>query len=173
MISYEGNDFYPILNIDKYYISKNGEVLSTMKKNYRILKTTISNSTGYELVVLYKNKKSITKTIHRLMAMTFLEYYNEKLYVDHKDNVKTNNNLENLRMVTPSQNNKNLLSANGVYRDFDKRRNTRLSWRAYWWDDNNKKCTASFACKIYGELFAYILATNVREEMVKKYYNRV
>ena len=173
MISYEKIDFYPIPNIEKYYISKCGKVLSTNRKKLIIMKSTISNFNGYELVALHKNKKSITKSMHRLMAMTFLEDYTENLYVDHKDNVKTNNNLSNLRMVTASDNNKNLLKANGIYREFDKRGNTCSSWRAYWWDNSNKKCSASFSIKIYGELFAYILATNVRDEMVKKYYNRV
>jgi len=172
MISYEGIDFYPIPNIEKYYISKCGKVLSTNRKNPIILKTAIAKN-GYELVVIYNNKKQITKSIHRLMALTFLEDYTENLYVDHKDNVKTNNNLKNLRMVTASDNNKNLLKANGVCREQDKRRKSSFLWKAYWWDNNNKKCTASFPFGIYGELFAYILATNAREEMVKKYYNRV
>jgi hypothetical protein len=155
MISFVGNDFYPIPNFDKYYISNFGKVLSTNKKKILIMKTNFSNSNGYETVVLYKNKKQITKSIHRLMALTFLEDYTETLYVDHIDNNKLNNDLSNLRMVTASQNNKNLLKAKGIYRDFDKRGTTCSSWRAYWWDDNNKKCTASFGIGIYGELFAF------------------
>jgi HNH endonuclease len=48
-------------------------------------------------------KKGDMFLIHRLVAITFLEN-NGKTYVNHKDGIKTNNNVENLEYVTQSEN---------------------------------------------------------------------
>jgi len=176
MISYEGIDFYPIPNIEKYYISKCGKVLSTRSpsgrekvgKEYRHLMKISTDRYGYLTTNLYINKKKVHKTIHRLVAETFLVDFNEKLEVDHKDNDKLNNDLSNLRMVTASNNQRNKLNAIGY--TYEKYRN---SFRAHWYDDKGNYKRIGFSVKTYGELFAYILATNVRDEMVDKYYNRV
>ena len=125
---------------------------------------------GYERICLYVNKKSKMMLIHRLLAMTFLEDYSEDLVVDHKDNNKINNNLSNLRMVTRSDNTRNQLNAVGVCRVID--RQTYYYYNAYWYDETRKSCVKNFSVKIYGEVFAYLLAYNLREEMVAKYYNR-
>lgn len=176
MISYEGINFYPIPNIEKYYISKCGKVLSTRSpsgrekvgKEYRHLMKISTDRYGYLITHLYINKKAMHKTIHRLVAKTFLPDYDEKLEVDHIDGNRLNNDLSNLRMVTASNNQRNRLNAIGY--SYDKQRNT---FRAHWYDDKRNYKRMGFSVKIYGELFAYILATNVRDEMVDKYYNRV
>jgi hypothetical protein len=107
MIIYNEIEFYPIPDYEAYFISKCGKVLSTRGnkngscdiKYTKILKPTICR--GYNRVGLFfKNNKKFFKTVHRLVAMTFLKDYNEILQVDHKDNNKLNNNLKNLRMVT-------------------------------------------------------------------------
>ena len=116
---------------------------------------------------MYVNKKPNYRKNHRLVAMTFLEDYSEDLKVDHKDNNKINNNLSNLRMSTSRENNRNVLSAVGFNRVVDKQ-----LYRAHWYDNTNKFCIKYFSVKIYGEVFAYLLAYNWREEMVAKYYNR-
>ena len=176
MISYEGINFYPIPNIEKYYISKCGKVLSTRSpsgkekagKEYRHLMIISTNRYGYLTVHLYINKKKVHKTIHRLVAKTFLPDFSEKLQVDHIDGNRLNNDLSNLRMVTASDNQRNILSAKGY--TYDKQRNT---FRAHWYDYKGNYKRMGFSVKIYGELFAFLLALQVREEMVKKYYNRV
>ena len=175
---FEGIEYYQIPNFEGYYISKCGKVLSTRPINgvgecnikyARILIPSIDKC--YKRIGLRKNKKKKTMFIHRLLAMTFLEDYSEDLQVDHKDNNRANNNLSNLRMVTRSDNERNKLSAVGFTRKYDKR-DKMYNYRAYWTDDKGTCKESGFSVKKYGEVFAYLLAYNKREEMVAKYYNR-
>ena len=92
-----------IANYDNYYVSSNGNVRNA--DNY-ILKTRIINS-GYYIVNLSKNGKKKTTTVHRLAAAAFIENLDNKPYVNHKDNNKLNNKIENLRWVTQTENNMN------------------------------------------------------------------
>ena len=174
MISYEGIDFYSIPNIEKYYISKCGKVLSTKScngkykkgKEYRKLMKLYINEDGYLNLDLCINKKKFGKKIHRLVAETFLVDFDEKLQVDHIDNDKLNNDLTNLRMVTRSENQRNKKNALGYRYD-------RGALRAHWCVEKCKVESQSFSINKYGVAFALLLATNVRDEMVDKYYNRV
>jgi len=50
--------------------------------------------------------RGATKKIHRLVAKAFIDNYSEYLQVNHKNCVKHDNRLENLEMVTQSQNTK-------------------------------------------------------------------
>ena len=59
---------------------------------------------GYSRVSLVLNGKIKTIKTHRLVAMHFLENFKENLTVNHKDLVKTNNNVSNLEMLTVSDN---------------------------------------------------------------------
>jgi hypothetical protein len=42
--------------------------------------------------------------LHRLVAMFYLDSYDEKLQVNHKNGIKIDNRVDNLEMVTNSQN---------------------------------------------------------------------
>lgn len=67
------------------------------------------DSTG-QIMVLSKNggycRITISKHVHRLVAEAFLEKPddNKKCWVDHIDGNRSNNAVENLRWVTPSEN---------------------------------------------------------------------
>lgn len=66
------------------------------------------DSTG-QIMVLSKNggycRITISKHVHRLVAEAFIEKPdNKKCWVDHIDGNRSNNNVENLRWVTPSEN---------------------------------------------------------------------
>jgi hypothetical protein len=65
----------------------------------RILKHGI-NSDGYCSVVLYSNSKSKSFKIHKLVAQSYLECNNDKLVVDHINNDKLDNRVENLQYIT-------------------------------------------------------------------------
>jgi hypothetical protein len=59
---------------------------------------------GYKSVTLSKLGKSKTLLVHRLVAIAFIPNTNKKPCINHKDGVKTNNNVENLEWVTHSEN---------------------------------------------------------------------
>ena len=59
---------------------------------------------GYLYVTLRKNNKRLNMLVHRLVAIAFLENKYNKSSVDHKDNNRKNNNIDNLQWVTHQEN---------------------------------------------------------------------
>jgi hypothetical protein len=59
---------------------------------------------GYLFVALWKNNKGITHLVHRMVAEAFIPNPDRKPFINHKDGVKTNNNVENLEWCTKSEN---------------------------------------------------------------------
>lgn len=100
-----------------YQVSNLGRVRSVdryVQHNYgglkfqsgKILKPSIQN-TGYYYVLLYKNGKALRKTLHRIIAKAFIPNPENKPQIDHINGIRTDNRIENLRWVTPSENNSN------------------------------------------------------------------
>lgn len=89
-----------------YYISNFGRVLSK-KKNYfnRIMKPKKSKKTGYLQIGLMINNKRKFFLIHRLVLSHFNPIENmEMLEVNHIDENKQNNHIENLEWMTSKEN---------------------------------------------------------------------
>lgn len=84
-----------------YQANTDGEIRSLYSN--KILKQEISKN-GYCKVMLCKNKKRKLLSVHRIIAQTFLKDYDEKLQVNHKSGIKTDNRLNNLEMVTSKEN---------------------------------------------------------------------
>ena len=84
-----------------YQISNLGNVYSLKAK--KILKTSISYK-GYIVVSLFKNKKSHTNQIHRLIAQAFIPNPNNYPQINHIDGNKQNNNIKNLEWCNQSYN---------------------------------------------------------------------
>lgn len=59
---------------------------------------------GYKKVLLSKDGLRKTYTVHRLVALTFIDNPFNKKTVNHIDGNKTNNNLSNLEWATQSEN---------------------------------------------------------------------
>ena len=87
-----------------YSVSSAGEVRNDQRS--RILKPRI-DGTGYFAVYLSKNGGSKSISIHRLVALHFIPNPENKKCVDHKNNNILNNNLQNLRWATKSENGAN------------------------------------------------------------------
>lgn len=60
--------------------------------------------TGYLSVMLYKDKKPKRFLIHRLVAISFLDNSNNYEFVNHLDEDKANNNVENLEWCSREHN---------------------------------------------------------------------
>ena len=73
----------------------------------RILKPQ-SSGNGYLIVRLSKNGKAKNHNIHQLVAREWVPNPGEKRCVDHTDGSRTNNNWENLRYATHSENSRNM-----------------------------------------------------------------
>ena len=98
-------EFYDLKNYEGLYqINKNGEI-KNIKKN-SIIKPYINNK-RYLRICLRKDKQKKQYSIHRLLAIQFIPNPNDYPLVDHIDNNKLNNDLENLRWITSSGNNRN------------------------------------------------------------------
>jgi len=69
----------------------------------RILKQQ-DNGTGYLQVGFYKDGKQVRRYVHQLVAKTFIENPNNWPEVNHKDNDRTNNCVDNLEFCTRSYN---------------------------------------------------------------------
>lgn len=98
-----GEVWKPIPNYEGFYeVSNMGKVRSVYRYK-RVLKPMISN-TGYERVDLFKNKHREQFSVHRLVAMAFIDNPNAKPFVNHKDENKLNNSADNLEWVTHVEN---------------------------------------------------------------------
>lgn len=91
-----------------YEISTCGRVKNTTTK--RILKPTLN--CGYFAICLRINNKTTTAFAHRLVATHFIVCPNETHVVNHKDGIKTNNNVENLEWISQSENCKHAFRLN-------------------------------------------------------------
>ena len=85
-----------VFTLDKHVIRKNGRADNRKGKE---LKASI-NKYGYKQVTLSKNHKRKTYTVHRLVAMAFLENPYNKETVNHIDGNKLNNCVSNLEWAT-------------------------------------------------------------------------
>ena len=87
-----------------YQISSLGNVKSLNKRKGRILKPA-KNNKGYLRVGLCKQGKRKMYLVHRLVTSAFIENPNNLPQVNHKDEDKTNNAVENLEFCDAKYNN--------------------------------------------------------------------
>lgn len=80
----------------------------------KVLSTALNIRTGYTHVSLYRGAKQFTFTIHRLVALAFLNNPNSFAEVDHLDGKKTNNEVSNLEWVSKLVNMRRAFKA-GLY----------------------------------------------------------
>lgn len=84
-----------------YMVSSLGRVKSV--KTGLIMKHK-DNRDGYKIITLWKNRRYKTKYIHRLVVEAFIGTIPKGLEVNHKDEDKSNNTLDNLETCTSQYN---------------------------------------------------------------------
>lgn len=112
-----------------YQVSNFGNVRN---KKFKILKPR-KNKNGYFQVNLSKNNKHKNYYVHRLVAIMFLKNEYDYPCINHKDENKLNNNINNLEWCSYSYNNnygimKNLCSK--VILQYDKNYNLIKEWNS-------------------------------------------
>lgn len=93
----------PIDGYCEIYLISNKGRLKNIKRN-KILAINLDNY-GYPHYLMSANGKRKTMTAHRLVALAFIENPLNLPCVNHKDEVKTNNSVENLEWCSVAYNN--------------------------------------------------------------------
>ena len=89
---YQASNLGRLRSLDTYRKGRNGSIRFCKG---RILKPC-TDKDGYLQVVLCKNNKQKTYKVHRLVAETFIPNTDNLPCINHRDECKTNNNVENL-----------------------------------------------------------------------------
>lgn len=98
-----------IINYENYEVSNYGRIRSFVnnklnkRKEKKIIKPILTKYGYYRLTLCNEEGHKIFN-VHRLVAQAFLENYDEKLQVNHKDENKINNNVDNLEMCNSKYN---------------------------------------------------------------------
>ena len=110
----------PIIGYENLYkINNYGEVLSL--RSNKILKPN-NNGIGYFIIQLCKNGKRKNYLIHRLVAEHFLDNPNNLPEVNHKDEDKSNNFVNNLEWCEHkyNMNYKQLQKRQQIFKEYNK-----------------------------------------------------
>ena len=101
---HETEKYVTIDDFPDYLVTSQGRVFSLKYDKMKELKQT-KNKDGYLKVILSKNGKQYSKTVHRLVAQAFIPNHDNKPCVNHIDENKSNNNVKNLEWCTYKENN--------------------------------------------------------------------
>jgi hypothetical protein len=102
----------------KYYASTLGRIRSadyiwgSRSMKGRIFNPTLSKNKRYFVVALFKDGIKIYKSVHRIIAETFIPNPKHLPQVNHIDADKTNNSVSNLEWVTAKENHKHAILNN-------------------------------------------------------------
>ena len=99
---YQVSNLGRIKSLSREKIMPNGTLCFTKERILSLNK----NRNGYMSVSLYKNNKRETFRIHRLVAIAFIPNPNNLTDVNHKDENKENNCVDNLEWCDKSYNNR-------------------------------------------------------------------
>lgn len=136
-------EWKPVVGYEGLYeVSSFGRVRSLVRKWKRtahILYSSI-NSQWYVRCNLYRNSKSKSHKIHRLVGKSFISNTWNKQYINHINWVKHDNRINNLEWCTPSE---NLLHSYGIWLHKVSKKNYFIISnpnKNYLWIHHNSKC---------------------------------
>lgn len=102
-----GIEFKPVVGFENYYVvSADGAIFSKISNSFR--SQILNNKTGYATVILSNpaQKFKKTKTVHRVVAETWLDNPNGLECINHKNENKLDNHASNLEWCSKAYNNK-------------------------------------------------------------------
>ena len=113
--NFEGEVWKDIPEYEGFYKISNYGRLMSIGRSYRhlggyrniknkICKLFVDKKTGYYKYTLCKNKTYRIVSIHRVVASIFIPNPQNLPFVNHKDEIKTNNQADNLEWCTPKYN---------------------------------------------------------------------
>jgi len=93
----------PVSGYEGHYEVDNLGNVYSVKRDRRILVKRL-NTNGYEVVTLCKGGVQRTMRVHRIVASAFLPNPDNLPFINHKDENRINNSVENLEWCTPRYN---------------------------------------------------------------------
>jgi hypothetical protein len=124
-------EFRIIAEIPKYSVSNLGNIRNN--RTGKIMKSRVDKDGYLYLGLFIENKIQKFRRVHRLVAITFLENIDNLQDIDHINQIKTDNRLENLRWVSASNNNRNKKKREGLTSNY----------KGVSWDANENKWATS------------------------------
>jgi hypothetical protein len=166
-------EFRICIENNKYSVSNFGRLRNN--ETNKILKGS-KNSDGYMIFDYRVKGVRYHKKIHRFVAMAFIPNPDDKEFVDHIDNNRTNNNAYNLRWCTNQENGRNrcvnsnkIIGTKGVYfRNDMKDTENNKNWRAIIMHNGVSINLGSFKTKEEATIARMKKATELFGEFVHK-----
>jgi hypothetical protein len=118
----------------RYEVSNTGDIRNS--RTGRVLSPGLSQ--GYLYVALYRDGSRQNKQINRLVAEAFLDNPNNYPIVNHRNEIKTDNTIDNLEWCTYAYNN--------TYGEASKRRSDSLKGKPTW--NKGRRMTDEFRKKV-------------------------
>lgn len=146
IVGYEG--IYEVSNYGRVkrlayveHLLKSGIYPYERHYNDRILKGSISKVHGYHVTTLMKDGIQKHHLSHRLVAEAFIPNPNNYPFINHKDETRLNNKVDNLEWCTPLYNTR---YGGGIQRGTEARRKSKKGWKRVFQYSINGDFIASF-----------------------------